>query len=335
MARISIIIPVYNVVDYIDECVESILSQEYTDYEIILVNDGSTDGSGDICDRYSNEYNFITTHHQKNQGVSCARNQGIRLSTGEYILFVDSDDYISSGSLEKIIYVLDEVPTIDLVFLETTKVFPNGKSVSLNVNIEKTRIFKRSRAEVLNYLASLSKFSGSACDKLVNRSLIIENDIYFVPEMISEDIEWTLKLLGIARTFNYCEYDYYRYRQSRKNSTTNYISKVHVDCLIKIIKCWTTHKAAEDEDVFQNFINEAMAYEYMIVLKTSWKLGKDERTVVQHDLKELQWVIKQGNNLKARMTSMAISVLGIYRTSWLLNKYTRVYYMRYTHLDKR
>lgn len=99
--KASVIVPVYNVEKYIDRCVDSILEQSYKNFELILVDDGSTDHSGRICDEYGKKDNWIHVIHQKNAGLSGARNTGIRYSTGDFLFFVDSDDYVSHHLLEK------------------------------------------------------------------------------------------------------------------------------------------------------------------------------------------------------------------------------------------
>ena len=90
--KFSFIIPVYNVAQYLDECIKSVLRQSYKDYEIVLVDDGSTDGSEKLCDKYASEYERIRVIHQKNAGVSVSRNVGIQAAKGEYFIFIDSDD---------------------------------------------------------------------------------------------------------------------------------------------------------------------------------------------------------------------------------------------------
>lgn len=100
MPLISIIVPVYQVKDYIGECVKSLLDQTYTNLEILLVDDGSTDGSGEICDQYADRDNRVRVVHQENQGLSSARNAGIDLAEGEYVAFVDSDDMVLPGFIE-------------------------------------------------------------------------------------------------------------------------------------------------------------------------------------------------------------------------------------------
>ena len=101
--KISIIVPVYNVENYLERCVESILKQTYTNFELLLINDGSTDQSGDLCDQLASKNENIKVFHLENAGVSNARNVGIQNSTGEWITFVDSDDFITPDYLETLI----------------------------------------------------------------------------------------------------------------------------------------------------------------------------------------------------------------------------------------
>lgn len=103
MPKISVIVPVYNVENYIEKCIESILSQTYTDFELLLINDGSSDKSGSICDAYMSKDQRIRVFHKKNAGVSMARNWGIKHSLGDWICFVDSDDWVENSYLEKFI----------------------------------------------------------------------------------------------------------------------------------------------------------------------------------------------------------------------------------------
>lgn len=106
LALVSIIVPVYQVKEYIEECVESLLAQTYTNLEILLVDDGSTDGSGAMCDEYAAKDNRVRVIHQENQGLSAARNTGIKLAMGEYVAFVDSDDVVLPDFIETLYKLL-------------------------------------------------------------------------------------------------------------------------------------------------------------------------------------------------------------------------------------
>ena len=106
--KLSIIVPIYNVEMYLAECIESLISQNYEGYEIILVNDGSTDSSGEICDQFSQKYSDIKVIHQSNMGLPHARNAGLDVATGEYVGFIDSDDFIHPDMYKKLISAMEE-----------------------------------------------------------------------------------------------------------------------------------------------------------------------------------------------------------------------------------
>ena len=116
MITLTVIIPVYNADKYVEECVKSVLNQNFENYEIILVNDCSTDASGEICNSLSMECKKIKViHHKKNYGVSISRNNGINAANGEYIIFLDSDDYLMDGCLVGIENVIKETTEVDVI----------------------------------------------------------------------------------------------------------------------------------------------------------------------------------------------------------------------------
>lgn len=123
---LSIIIPVYNVSATLDRCLESVVSQLPVGAEVIIVDDGSTDGSGDICDRWADGHDFIRVLHQSNAGLSAARNAGIVIARHDYITFVDSDDYVGQGVYAKVMSLLATNKDIDIAEYEITKHLPDG-----------------------------------------------------------------------------------------------------------------------------------------------------------------------------------------------------------------
>ena len=115
--KVSIIIPVYNVEKYLQRCIESVLQQTYKDIEVVLVDDGSTDNSGNNCDLWSEKDKRIKVIHKVNGGLSSARNAGCRVATGDYILFLDSDDYLSSDCVSKLIKMC-EITVSDIAIIQ-------------------------------------------------------------------------------------------------------------------------------------------------------------------------------------------------------------------------
>jgi len=185
--KLSIIIPVYRVEKTLRRCVESITSQSYTDYEIILVDDGSPDSCGQICDGLSERDSRIRVIHQANGGLSAARNAGIDIAAGEYITFVDSDDTIASGTLSDLTGILEEHPEYDIIEYPAL-VFCGSPEERLLMLQEKAyrnnmpRYWHENRAYTHTY----------ACNKIYRRHLFA--DVRFPVGKVFEDV-WTFPLL--------------------------------------------------------------------------------------------------------------------------------------------
>lgn len=135
--KLSIIVPVYKIRRYLQRCIESILQQTYTDYELILVDDGSPDGCGSVCDRFALECDKVKVIHKKNGGLSSARNAGIAVAKGEYITFVDGDDTIASGTYYYNMRILLSNPDIDILEYPVTKNYESPQSEVLSFKPEK------------------------------------------------------------------------------------------------------------------------------------------------------------------------------------------------------
>lgn len=235
MPLISVIIPVYNVEKYLNQCINSVLNQGVKDIEIILINDGSTDNSGKICDEYAIKDNRIKVIHKENGGLSDARNSGINLAKGKYLLFLDSDDYWMEDSLFKI-YDIAKKDT-DIVFLTAAKFFDKSNIIEDTFEcLDKDKIKNKTKEQVFNYLAQTDKFPVSACTKLIKRDLIVENQLFFEKGLLSEDIDWSTRLLLKANTFDVCDVDFYVYRKQRDESITDSIKLKNVKDLLYIIK---------------------------------------------------------------------------------------------------
>lgn len=185
---VSVIVPVYNVEQYLERCIESVLHQTYPYIELIIVDDGSTDGSGQICDRYECMDKRITVHHEKHGGTSRARNVGLRYAKGEFIGFVDSDDYIAPDMYERLLYSMCE--GIDIVCCGRRCVIPGKKSYNAYC-IGGARKF--SNREAVEELLLLRGISFSVCTKLFRRELF--DDIRFPVGKTCEDLPVTYNLI--------------------------------------------------------------------------------------------------------------------------------------------
>ena len=191
MPDITVVIPVYNVEKYLKKCVDSVLHQTYKNYEIILVDDGSADSSGTICDELSMKNGNVKVIHQENMGLGGARNTGIKNCNTEYIIFLDSDDYIHPELLEKCIQTL-KTNKCDIVLFDMVSVDENGAKGSLYTTpFEDSKIL--SKVETVGVC-----IDPSACDKAYRTSLFRDNDIYFPNKVWYEDLRTIPKLLAVA-----------------------------------------------------------------------------------------------------------------------------------------
>ena len=202
---ISVIVPVYNVETYLEECLESIQNQTYTDLEVILVNDGSTDGSKAICERYCKENRHFHLLNQENQGLSAARNKGVEISTGEYIVFVDSDDIIKTNYLEKLMqYMTEDVDIVECIF--TVK-----KMEFLEENIETTTIiFEGDSNEAVKFFPNHT-LNVNAVTKLYRREIV--EAVPYIDGVIFEDVYCGIGMLKYIRKIIKIDYKGYYYRQ--------------------------------------------------------------------------------------------------------------------------
>lgn len=205
---VSIIVPVYNVEKYLQQCVDSLVSQTYKNIEILLIDDGSKDNSGQMCNQFSEQYTNVMSFHKKNSGLGLTRNFGLERINGDYVTFVDSDDYLRQDAIQKLVDGLGDGQN-DTVIGGFTKITDDGKELYIETYPE----------EVINnglvYSRLFNRMLGSSPDRhdlikpsvwnaLYSVKIIQEHNLHFVSEreLISEDIVW--------------DSDYYRYSQSAK-----------------------------------------------------------------------------------------------------------------------
>lgn len=188
---ISVIIPVYNVEKFLSQCVESILVQTYSNYEVILVNDGSKDNSLDICNELSLKDKRIKTINQENQGAGAARNAGLEAANGEYIYFLDADDFIEPELFEKTIGSITEYE-FDIILFSFNKIALNGKKISTITHKEYTITDLQQNKELLADL-----FLDGGCfavwDKLIRKDFLMNNNIVFDKTKRVEDMIFMIK----------------------------------------------------------------------------------------------------------------------------------------------
>lgn len=298
--QISFILPVYNVEDYVAECINSIISQKDFRYEIILIDDGSTDNSGCICDEFADKYENIKSFHKNNGGLSDARNYGIHKAKGKYILFVDSDDYIDSKFLATLNAYLKDIRE-DVVFLNAIKVYPDGRKVRMDNGYDKYPFYEIDKSIFMDRLTRIDKYPASACDKLIMRKFILNNNLYFEKGRLSEDIEWTLRVLLRSNSIRYLDIDYYYYRQNRIGSISSTTKFKNFMDIFYVIEKWTSEDLNNKK--FQKEINALLSYEYLMMLFSCAFLKGEERDILYKKLVDYKWLLHFGQYKRVKIAN--------------------------------
>ena len=222
--KFSIIVPVYNAEKYIKKCIDTLINQTYKNIEIILINDGSTDLSFEICNQYARKDERIILINQENKGVSYTRNRAINISTGEYIIFVDSDDYCELNMLEEISKNLN---SYDIICFGFSKVFKSNNETlidtkpPISVNELKTKIFND------------DNFRGFLWNKVFSSNIIKKNNIAFNEKIhFCEDLVFINEYMNYVKSSLYIAKSLYNYRMRKNSVTYNFFNSKNVSILI-------------------------------------------------------------------------------------------------------
>ena len=216
--KYSVIIPVYNVEKYIDRCLKSIISQNYDDLEIIVIDNGSTDSSGSICDTYASEYSNISAYHIENHGVGSARNFGLAKAQGEFICFVDADDYLVGNLFSDVENQLDS--GLDLLVFS----YYNSLEKNLSETTRSAKILpiegKKDRNQFIALFTELflSEMMYTVWNKIYRREFLEGHRIMFEQYELGEDVRFNLNVFECVHTISFSQTCYYVYVSGRTGS---------------------------------------------------------------------------------------------------------------------
>ena len=314
---ISVVVPVYNVAPYLERCVQSVLRQTYKNLEVILVDDGSTDGSGELCDHLALTDPRILVVHQENKGLSEARNAGLRLATGEYIAFIDSDDeWLLTDGLEKLMNNANEGK--DLIVFKGVNIWKNGRRVPFG-DYDLAHISQLPSAQsVFSHLVETQLFQMSACFLLVRRKLLIDDELYFPSGLISEDVQWSLILWQYVHSVCVTNLEFYGYCHRENSITTS--TSIRVDeSYDKIFTYWK-------EQCDKGCINAAAIRIYLCDLWVSrgycyYKLKTEDKPVAYDILRRHVDLLNYAITPKSRRVAKMSKVLGVRPTLVVLGWY--------------
>lgn len=304
MIKVSVVVPVYNVEKFLRECIDSLLNQTVPAHEIILVDDGSKDSSGQICDEYAEKYDLVKVIHKQNAGLGMARNTGLEHVTGDFVMFVDSDDYCSNDVVEQMAAVQAKTGC------DTCK--SGFHRVDLEGNwLSTTRLNEEIVLDDAVRETFLPRIIGSAPEKkdsvppsawsvLYSMKVIRDNDLWFVSERewISEDTIFNIHYYNYARSVAVTDYVGYNYRTNPRSLTTTYRPDRFEKCLalyfkeIEILKEMDLYEICKYRLIRQFYVFLQLCFDN---LKTSKLPGKEVRQELERMCgnEHLQTMIKQ------------------------------------------
>lgn len=328
--KFSVIVPVYNVENYLEVAIDSIINQKYKNKEIILVNDGSTDRSGKICDDFAKKYNFIKVTHKKNSGVSDARNMGIIKTTGEYVLFLDADDYWETNFLGELSLLIKEKNYPDFIF-SNGEYRLNSSEISLkSYNLSSAKFDNLKGEETLKYiLTSTNKNLFSIWRGIYKTEIIKENKIKFESGiLIGEDADWLFRFVLKSKSSFLYKNPFYVYRVERENSAMSTKSKENLISFLKIVKKWIYLYESNPSEI-NKIICQKLSNNYIENFKYVYN---HEEEFINYFISEiidnnlLRYVDSDlGNKIKNRVKKNDFDLaLRILNLKWKIKKYIKI-----------
>lgn len=300
---LSIIIPVYNVELYLKECIDSVIKQDIENYEIICINDGSTDESFRILKNYSEKYNFIKVLNQKNKGLSETRNVGLFKASGEFIIFLDSDDFIKENSLKDLIKIIKENKLEVLAYNYIN--YYNKKKYF----IEDRKITQNKTMTGIEYYKEMSKDKSCPMSwlNIYRKDFLIANGLKFCEGIIHEDVEFMIRMLPKVKKMQYINNPIYYYRK-RSGSIMNSerFNPKKRESFEKIIKtCGKEKKKIKDKEL-EKILDCRISTSTFSILKEELKEKYIERKKNKFTLKNLEkkrLIIRKSTSLKLKYVS--------------------------------
>lgn len=321
--KVSFIIPVYKVEQYLPQCVDSILSQTYTDFEVILVDDGSPDNSGKLCDEYAKKDSRIRVIHKPNGGLSDARNAGLNAAYGDYVIFVDSDDFwVKNDCLQQIMHIVEQNSECGFIGFNCSYYYEDSQSYDKWVAYHENITHPIDKNTAMRALVASGTMPMSACLKVISRKTLQNMQLKFIKGLLSEDIPWFIDLLEGCGKCMFVNQYIYAYRQNREGSITNSGGERSFNNLLWIIQqeLKKLNQRTFSKEA-KNDLCSFLAYEFCILLSLLSSLPTSQQADKRKELLPYKWLLKYTANPKVKKASLVNKLFGIRVTEWILAFY--------------
>ena len=317
MIKFSIIVPVYNTEKYLNKCVDSILAQSYQEYELLLIDDGSSDDSGRICDEYAEKSEKVRAFHKGNTGPSGARNYGLDRVTGDYVVFVDSDDWIEQGSLSAFAEAIgDNRP--DVLVTRIIEAF-DGEMVYTDENMEEYLKEPLTKERALEWIINVSKHTWPPVNKVLAYSYIQRNNMCFLAGRLQEDMDWVSRICYTAETFSFCSKPWYYYRQKRQGSIMNSIKAKNIIDVIEMAAKHFDYNEQHKTQVSKLVLDRIMASVYMKINEIK-KCSEEDKQKVIECIDANKKIFKVAPAVKYKIFVVAMKIVGTKNAIRMMDK---------------
>lgn len=309
--KFSVIVPIYNVEDYLEICIKSLLNQNYDNYEIILVDDGSTDNCGKICDKYAKNCNKIKVIHKENGGLSDARNSGIESSSGDFLIFVDSDDFIKKNTLKDISDKIDDSTEVLITrFVESF----HDKDIERDYQMINNLDLNFNKIDYLNWILNESYNTWPAQKFIISRRFLFKHNLRFRKSFLHEDMEWTSFLCMYGSKFQFYYPIWYFHRMKREGSITNVIRPKRVtDVIIMAYDLIYGFNSNELNKLPKNekrmIIGRLMKSVYPLLMSCRY-MSREDINVVEKVLNRYRKILNNSSKLKHSLFALSIKIFG-------------------------
>lgn len=323
--KVSFIIPIYKVEKYIDECIQSLVEQTFEDFEILLIDDGSPDDSPQICDSWAKRDRRIKVCHKPNGGLSDARNAGIALAKGDYLVFVDGDDFWTDKMhLEKLVDVVNSYPECDFINFNCSYYFSDNTSYRKWKPFDSELCKLIDKDSALQALVASGVVPMSACLKVIRRDVFRNDNMRFIKGIHCEDIPWFIDLLDRSCECIFINQYVYAYRQNVSGSISASFGEKSFNDLIYIIQMELDKLSQRNfSESAKNALLSFLAYEFCILLANIRSLPTEIQQESRARLMKYRWLLKYTLNPKVKLVSLVSKIVGISITERLLSIYMK------------
>lgn len=322
---LSVIIPVYNVEDYLERCVKSVINQDFRSIEVILVDDGSSDRCPQICDDLAKTDERITVIHKINGGLSSARNIGIAKAVGEYITFLDSDDQWIENALTPIMEYAIKSET-DMLMFTSLCLYPDGSIMRREyggLGQNTYQVFKAD--ELYNKLIQNGNLREQAGTHIIRTEFLKENNLLFTEGILCEDTDFMFRIMRRLTKVAITDKDLLIYTEKRPGSITNTISVKRLKDLVGVIQNSIEYYDKNSNDRMKTFELAQCSYLWTIALGYCSLLTNAQSKEIQQILKRQIVYLKLSSHPKSKMVGYLISVFGFTLTSYILGTYMNLH----------